>query len=266
MKQYLKFSGTFCLMCIYGLLAIAVPDKPAKRLKVMTYNIHHGNPPAKEGVIDLQAIADVIKSQSPDLVALQELDVLTQRAGQVDQVKKLAELTGMQAFFSKGIDFEGGEYGIAILSRFKINRTERFPLPFQEGLKAEQRSLAVINVTLSNGTSIDFACTHLDLKNEHRMLQVAEINKILGERKGDVILAGDLNLTADTPAMGILEMRFSRSCTNNCDPTIPEVNPTKEIDFILLKKGSLLKVSGHQVLQNIIASDHLPVVATYLLP
>lgn len=266
MKPYLKFSGAFCLLCIYGLLATAGPGKPAKRLKVMTYNIHHGNPPAKEGIIDLQAIADVIKSQSPDLVALQELDVLTQRGGQVDQVKKLAELTGMYSFFSKGIDFEGGEYGVAILSRFKINGTERFLLPSQEGVKAEQRSLAVVNVTLPNGKSMDFACTHLDLKNEHRMLQVAEINKILGERKGEVILAGDLNLTSDTPAMGILETRFSRSCTENCDPTIPEVNPTKEIDFILLKKGSSMKVSGHQVLQNIIASDHLPVVATYLLP
>ncbi|WP_214225950.1 endonuclease/exonuclease/phosphatase family protein [Pedobacter sp. B4-66] len=234
-----------------------------KELKVMTYNIHHGNPPAKEGVIDLQAIADVINSQSPDLVALQELDVLTSRSGNVDEVKKLAELTGMYSFFSKSIDFGGGGYGVAILSKFKINKEERFSLPFKEGLNAEPRSLAVINVTLANGKTLDFASTHLDLKDEHRILQVAEINKILGGRKGAVIVAGDLNLTASTPAMKVLEKYFERSCQENCAPTIPDVNPKEEIDFIMLKKGSPLKVQSHQVLNDIHASDHLPLVVTY---
>lgn len=264
MKQYFQFSGTLFMICIYAMTAIgqAVP----KTLKVMTYNIHHGNPPAKPGVIDLQGIAAVINSQAPDLVALQELDVLTKRGEQVDQVKKLASLTGMHSYFSKGIDFDGGEYGVAILSRFKINHAERFPLPAQEGLAAEARSLAVVNVTLANGQSVDFACTHLDLKNEHRMLQVAEINKVLAARKGTVILAGDFNLTADNPAMAVLEQHFTRSCTENCAPTIPEVNPTKEIDFIFLKKQSPLKVLSHQVLENIYASDHLPVVVSYLIP
>jgi len=234
-----------------------------KELKVMTYNIHHGNPPAKEGVIDLQAIADVINSQSPDLVALQEMDVLTSRSGNVDEVKKLAELTGMYSFFSKSIDFGGGGYGVAILSKFKINKEERFSLPFKEGLDAELRSLAVINVTLANGKKLDFGCTHLDLKDEHRILQVAEINKILGSRKGEVIFAGDLNLTASNPAMKILEKYFERSCQENCAPTIPDVNPTEEIDFIMLKKGSSLKVQTHQVLNDIHASDHLPLVVSY---
>lgn len=250
------------LVCTIGFTGIGV-NAQEKALKVMTYNIHHGNPPAREGVIDLEAIAAVIKGQSPDLVALQELDVLTVRSSHIDQVKKLAELTGMYSFFSKGIDFEGGEYGTAILSKFKINRTERFPLPFKEGLKAEQRSLAIVNVTLTNGRSLDFACTHLDLKEEHRMLQVAEINRILGERKNMVILAGDFNLTASSPAMSILERFFIRSCSADCQPTSPDINPKNEIDFILLKKGSALKVTSHKVLLDVHASDHLPVVVTY---
>ncbi|WP_316840649.1 endonuclease/exonuclease/phosphatase family protein [Pedobacter gandavensis] len=243
-------------------MAIASGPGP-KTLKVMTYNIHHANPPAQPSVIDLQAIAEVINKEAPDLVALQELDVHTKRSGSVDQVKKLAELCGMYAFFSKGIDFEGGEYGVAILSKFKINHTERFPLPFKEGIKAEQRSLAIINVTLPDGSLLDFACSHLDLNNVHRLLQVAEINRILGDRKNNVILAGDLNLEANTPAMKILEQHFTRSCQGNCAPTIPDLNPNKEIDFILLKKGSAFKVMKHQVIPDIHASDHLPVVVTY---
>ncbi|RZM08661.1 MAG: endonuclease, partial [Pedobacter sp.] len=233
-------------------------------LKVMSYNIHHANPPAQPGVIDLEAIANVIKKQSPDLVALQEIDVNTKRNGGIDQANKLAELTGMHAYFSKGIDFEGGEYGIAILSKFKILGTERFPLPFQEGLKAEQRSLAVIKVQVGNGKQLYFACTHLDLKDEHRFLQVAEINKILANRKLPVIIAGDFNFTPENPAMKIMEEHFTRSCTSNCAPTIPDVMPSSEIDFIFLKKGSQLKVKSHDVLNDIHASDHLPLVATFL--
>lgn len=264
MKTYFKHLSVILALSSCSIFAFAsITDKGNDSLKVMTYNIHHANPPAQEGVIDLQAIADVIKSQSPDLVALQELDVLTPRSGNVDQVKKLAELTGMYAFFSKGIDYDGGEYGVAILSKFKINKSERFALPFKEGLKAEQRSLAVVNVTLPNGSKLDFACTHLDLKDEHRLLQVAEINKVLGSRKTDVILAGDLNLTATTPAMAILEKHFTRSCEQNCAPTIPDVNPDKEIDFILLKKGSKLKVTSHKIINDVHASDHLPLVVTY---
>lgn len=232
----------------------------------MTYNIHHGNPPERPGVIDLPAIAAVINQHKPDLVAMQELDKLTKRTGQVDQLKKLAELTGMSYFFSKGIDFEGGEYGVGILSRYPIKNPTRYPLPSKAGLEAEARSLAVIEVTLPNKKTLSFACTHLDLNNEHRMLQIQEINRLIGDKKTDVILAGDLNLSSSTPAMKLLEQHFTRSCTSDCAFTIPQDHPNEEIDFILLKKGSRMKVTSHQVFPNIDASDHLPVMATYQLP
>lgn len=231
-------------------------------LKIMTYNIHHANPPARKDVIDIEAIATVIKTQDPDLVALQELDVNTRRSGGVDQVRKLAELTGMQAFFSKGIDYEDGAYGIAILSKYKIRSTERFALPFKEGLKYEQRALAVTSVNIPHIGPVYFACTHLDLKDEHRILQVMEINRILGDRKQPVILAGDFNFQASNPAMKIMEEKFIRSCTADCPPTIPDVDPVSEIDFVFLKKGSRLNFQKHQVITGIHASDHLPVVVT----
>lgn len=51
-------------------------------LRLMTYNIHHANPPSKTNVIDIDAIAEVIREQNVDLVALQEVDVHTIRSGQ----------------------------------------------------------------------------------------------------------------------------------------------------------------------------------------
>ncbi|WP_316840651.1 endonuclease/exonuclease/phosphatase family protein [Pedobacter gandavensis] len=267
-KRSFYFPSAFIavlILCHFMSITVMAQSNP-RVLKVMTYNIHHGNPPERPGVIDLPAIAAVIKQHSPDLVALQEIDKVTKRTGQVDQLKELAELTGMFYFFSKGIDFEAGEYGVGILSRYPINSSTRYPLPSKEGLDAEARSLALVQVTLPNGKPLCFASTHLDLNNEHRMLQVKEINRLLSGKKADVILAGDLNLTSSTPAMKILEQHFTRSCTENCAPTIPQDVPKEEIDFILLKKGSRMKVISHQVFPNIDASDHLPVMAIYQLP
>ena len=51
----------------------------------MSYNIHIGNPPSKPGIIDMKAIIKAIKIENPDLVALQEVDVNTNRSGKINQ-------------------------------------------------------------------------------------------------------------------------------------------------------------------------------------
>src|SRR5690349_10474736 len=102
-------------------------DKTAKhsaaRIKILTYNIHHANPPSKPGMIDIAAVARVINNAKPDLVALQEIDVHTKRSGvTLHEADALAKETGLTAYFAKAIDYDGGEYGIAILSRFPIQK------------------------------------------------------------------------------------------------------------------------------------------------
>ncbi len=72
---------------------------PAQNLKVLTYNIHHGQ--NMQGASDLQGIANVILATNPDLVALQEMDSATARSQGADQLKELASLTGMYTYFAK---------------------------------------------------------------------------------------------------------------------------------------------------------------------
>jgi endonuclease/exonuclease/phosphatase family metal-dependent hydrolase len=86
------------------------------RLKVLCYNIHHALPPSKKDSIDLDAIARVIIRSKPDLVALQEVDVHTRRSGPFNQAEELGRKTGLTPYFIKAIDYDGGEYGVAILS------------------------------------------------------------------------------------------------------------------------------------------------------
>jgi endonuclease/exonuclease/phosphatase family metal-dependent hydrolase len=49
------------------------------RLRVMSYNIHHGE--GVDGKVDLPRLAGVIRAEAPDIVALQEVDQKTDRTG-----------------------------------------------------------------------------------------------------------------------------------------------------------------------------------------
>lgn len=241
------------------------PDKGARpHLKVLSYNIHHANPPSKPDHIDLKGIAEVIKESGADLVALQEVDVYTRRSGKKShQAEELGKLTGMHVFFSKGIDYQGGEYGTAILSRFPIIETQRHELPNLPGVKSEPRTLAVATVEVS-GVKIRFANTHLDFTNkENNFFQVNEIIHLLNKGKEPVIMAGDFNAVPESPSIKLLDELFTRSCSKKCAFTSPQDKPVRVIDYIMVSSDSNLKKVDHQVIEEVYASDHRPVLAVY---
>ncbi len=175
----------------------------ASDLRVLCYNIHHANPPSRPNFIDLEAIAKVIREQGPDVVALQEVDVHTIRSGKTsNQAAELAKLSGMPYyFFAKAIDYEGGEYGVAILSKFPMEDMKNRPLPTADGSGGEHRTLATAVVTLPQGKKIVFACTHLDAQkgDTNRLLQINKITEILQQEKLPVVIAGDFNANPATP-------------------------------------------------------------------
>ena len=103
------------------LLLLAAPAEPAPRrarLRVMSYNIHVGVGMDKK--LDLARIAEVIKQSRADIVGLQEVDRGVERTGRVDEIRELARLTGMDYAFAHNLDFQGGQYGVAVLSRLPI--------------------------------------------------------------------------------------------------------------------------------------------------
>ena len=77
------------LFVAYWVVSLAAAEQPA-RLRVLTFNIHHGR--GADGQIDLARIARTVRAASPDLVALQEVDRNTSRSGGQDQLKQLAKL------------------------------------------------------------------------------------------------------------------------------------------------------------------------------
>jgi len=237
------------------------PMLPNDGIKVMTYNIHHANPPTKDSLIDIDAIVQVIRVQSPDLVALQEVDQLTNRSGGMDQARVIAEKLGMNYFYAKAMDYDGGAYGQAILSRFPITSTAVCRLPSSPGFVGEPRIVGEATIQLPNGTTLRFATAHLDAQkaDANRILQAKAISRLVAAEETAMIIAGDFNAVSSSEPMRILDKVFTHSCSS-CAFTIPVLKPSKTIDFILLDKRRSWSVVSHQTIQETYASDHFPVV------
>lgn len=244
-----------------------VPDPDEKEIigtiKVMSYNIHHCNPPSKAGVIDIEAIVRAIRAESPDLVALQEVDVNTERSGEFNQAAEIANALEMYYFFGKAIDFQGGDYGVAILSKYPLSETFVHRLPTESGTNGEARVIATANLELMDGSTISFGSTHLDAQSDpaNRLLQIQRIAEIAASEELPFIIAGDFNATPESEVIQILDGSFTRTC-RLCSPTIPVVTPTRAIDYIAFRHpGNKWSVESHKVVNETYASDHRPVVS-----
>jgi endonuclease/exonuclease/phosphatase family metal-dependent hydrolase len=100
-----------------------------RSVRVLVYNIHAGKDAA--GVDNLAGVAALVRETRADLVLLQEVDQGTRRSGNVDQPAVLAERTGFHVAFGSALDYDGGEYGVAMLSRWPIVSDTLIHLPVE---------------------------------------------------------------------------------------------------------------------------------------
>jgi endonuclease/exonuclease/phosphatase family metal-dependent hydrolase len=231
------------------------------RLRVLTYNIHHGE--GQGGKFDLERIAKLINSLEPDLVAIQEVDVKTRRSSGVDQAAELARLTRLHPFFARIIDYQGGPYGLMILTRAKPLKTASHPIPYHPN--EEPRVLAEARVRLGDdGPEVAFFNTHLDYRTEEmRVKQVEHIDQFMADVHSPlVILAGDLNSEPASPPMRQL-LKSWRDAAPDGALTYPSDKPVKKIDYVLYRPSARLKLVESRVIEERVASDHRPVLAVF---
>lgn len=261
------------LLFTFAFALVGRAELPAE-LRVLTYNIHHGE--GVDGKFDLPRIAAVIKSASPDLVALQEVDQGTARASGVDQPAELARLTGMEVVFGRNIDFQGGGYGTAVLSRLPVKAHSSVKLrSFYDGTAEhpEQRGVQIVEIGEPGDAGLVFLSTHLDYRSDdrERMASAETINELAakyGERL--MILAGDLNAEPESRVMREFEKRWSIVGTDakqqasegvNALLTFPSGEPAKWIDYVLVRPAERWGVVELRVIEERIASDHRPLLA-----
>ncbi len=200
-------------------------------LRVLTYNIHHGQ--GTDGRFDYDRLANVIKELNPDVAALQEVDRKTKRADGVDQAAHLAELLHMHHAYGKAMHYADGEYGEAILSRFPIKQVWNHPLPYRVGL--EPRTAITVKIIPSNGLPpFIFIGTHLCHRSgETRLEQTQQLNLLFPAQEGPpTILAGDMNARpASAPMRELLDERW-----------VDAVAPKSRIDYVLYRQHDPWKV------------------------
>ncbi len=226
-------------------------------IRVLTFNIYHGE--TMKGDFDLNLIANVIKSTNPDLVAVQEVDVNTNRAGKMNILSELGIRTGLIPLFGQAMPFNDGFYGVGILSRLPAWKTQNHQLPASIG--REPRTALEALFVLPSGDTIRFVSTHLDNVDENtdRMDQGRALNQLFAIDEIPTILAGDLNAKPNSETMKILLKEWGKSFSKDI-PTAPSKNPKSKIDYILFRKEKKWEVVDTKVLEEEIASDHRPVL------
>jgi len=226
-----------------------------KTVRVLTFNVFHGA--TMEGDFDIDYIANVIRDADPDLVALQEVDFLTRRAKGYDLATELGWRLKMASLFARVMDYDGGEYGEAVLSRTSFVTTRNVPLPFT-GAREPRAAVEVVTV-LPSGDTIAFIGTHLDHTGDDtdRILQVEMINDVFTRGRYPSILAGDLNAVPGSVPIVTLEERWAVAYDKDAPaPTYPSGNPVKKIDYVMFRPAGRWKVISTEVIQDSVASDH----------
>lgn len=241
----------------FPILVLLILLVSCNRITVMSYNIHAMK--GMDKVLDVDRIANVINEQNPDFVALQEVDQLTERSGKMDAIGLLKEKTGMYGIFMRTFDYQGGEFGNAILSRYPIIEHKLFPLPARD--RYEDRLLMMVACVMKNGDTIHFYNTHLDHHSDDsdRPVQMQEIIRIIRNDKAKIILAGDLNCSPSSEPLNALNEVLTR-CDSD-EKTYPADTPERLIDHVYYSNNKGIKDLGLMVIPEKVASDHRPIVA-----
>ena len=219
-------------------------------LKLMSYNIKNAN--GMDNVCNFQRIANVINNTSPDVVAIQEVDSMTNRSGQKYVLGEIAERTQMHGYFAPAIDYDGGKYGIGLLTKQVPLRLQSLPLPGRE----EARTLI-----LAEFADYIYCCTHMSLTEEDRMKSFELVKAFTSSSTKPLFLAGDMNAEPESGFIKELQKDF-QILSNPKQHTFPAPDPKETIDYIATLKQNAkgFAVISAKVINEPMASDHRPIL------
>jgi endonuclease/exonuclease/phosphatase family metal-dependent hydrolase len=245
-------------------------------LRAMTYNIHHGV--GMDRRYDLNRIAEVIRNNNPDVVALQEVERFRPRTKNDNQPSVLAKKLGMHYSFAPVCNFSNidkssrSRYGIAILSRYPITSREHFDISF--GSANEPRGVlhARLNV---NGIGLHVFCVHLGLRYRERNYQIERLlsEEIINHARyngGPKILLGDFNNWWPVKSARYVHTHFHNACVVTGQKRLRTFGKFFNylcLDYIFTSRD--VSIRSCDVIRDgeaSRASDHRPVVCTLQLP
>ncbi len=224
--------------------AEAVPA--AESISVATYNIHYGFDEDWNFTLDQQV--EAILESGADVVALQEVDAGRLTSYSVDDALYLARRLGMQAAYLPTIEHLTG---IAVLYRGSQAPVTSTLLTSN----LEQTGIIGIDLPLGEG-QVGVYGVWIGLEPDEAARQVTEALEFIGDRSM-LVFAGDFNLEHGDPpveritAAGFIDP-FQALGMDPPPPTVPAIEPTKQIDFVWLR-GLAPNIA---VVSTSLASDH----------
>ena len=233
-------------------------------VRVLTYNVHRCV--GADRVLDVGRVADVIASQSPDIVALQELDVGRARTGGVDQAHQLAQRLGMAFHFHAALKVEEELFGDAVLTHLPERLVKVGALPGHPRLTRLEPRGALWVAIQAAGVELQVINTHLGLVPREQQLQAAALAgpEWVGAAPAEapMVVLGDFNATPRTVAYRSLASRLSecRRAVRVAAPTFPARMPVLAIDHVFVRGLVVERVSTPTRAKARVASDHLPLV------
>jgi endonuclease/exonuclease/phosphatase family metal-dependent hydrolase len=272
------------------------PQAKPRPLRVMTYNIKHGQtnaactqPPRIPGQdpfpdcnLDLQASIEVMRAHTPDIIGVQEVDRFWARSAYVDEPAAIAAGLGMEHHcYAPNLDHAPDthssiphQYGTVIVSRFPILDCSNTLLPRTGNNEQRGFTLALINVL---GVPLQFYNTHLHTTATDRLMQTAVIAEVIdAAAPGAKVLTGDFNARPDALEMVPIFARFVDGWTagvptaenpnGNTSPSRLTGLPTSRIDYVFVSGVPPGPAYVPIDAATRLAADHYPVVIDLALP
>jgi endonuclease/exonuclease/phosphatase family metal-dependent hydrolase len=233
---------------------------------IVSFNIRAGTDLAGEPSLD--RVAALLDSLDAAVVLLQEVDRGTRRSGGVDQLAELRRLTGMHGVFGRAIDFDGGEYGIAMLSRWPILESAVVPLRAElpRGLTHEAYEARILLHVLLDSPwgALPVLNTHLshEAVGTYRRQELVGLLGELHRRAGStgmVIVGGDFNAAPGTDEVEAVTLALADAwelCGEGDGRTYPSDEPVRRIDYVFLREAGCTIARVHPTT----ISDHRPLV------
>jgi endonuclease/exonuclease/phosphatase family metal-dependent hydrolase len=248
-------------------------------MRLASFNINGRSP--GENRVDLDRLANSIRTLAPDILALQEVDLYQPRSPEHDLAAIVAEamecidhrfaaaLTGTPGarWVEAGeAPITGPAFGNALFSRYPVRSWEvlrmpaagphlTLPLPGPRPaaiIGDEPRVALIADIETPHGV-VRVASTHLSFLPGCNVVQLRRLSRYVERRKPPALIMGDLNLPGGVPAAitGYRPLARHR--------TYPAAHPLVQLDHLLLK-GELTQV-WHTAALRLAVSDHRALLA-----
>lgn len=260
LHRRIKIAIEISLILLLSAVNLSATDtKAPSSLRVMSYNIRAAD-------YGLKNIISTIKQGNADIIALQEVDRLVRRTGRVDQPKRIAKTLGMYYVFRKHFSYQGGEFGLALISRYKIDQVERVRIRNSNLIILKARvhtpgqSIIVVVVHFHPTNPLDETATRRE-NNAARLREASRAFKLATTYNEPVLIMGDFNDPPGSQPYKLFAQQFQDSCRvagANWNKTWPARFPITRIDYIWVSQH--FRVLRCHTLKSS-ASDHLPVIA-----